>query len=203
MFESSLLKNIDTVFDEIISLKVKVENLNKNLNNYLNNQKELPINKEELLIQSFKLNSIDLTMVPDEFLENKEVIKIAIDNDIKNINYPSPEFIFNNSDIVSDILSKDGLKLEYMPNYIKENKNFCTIAINENYNSFKFSKCQEIINDKNLVNKIVDKDGLLLEFSSSELKKDFEIAITAITNNRQAEKFISKEIRENIISLFS
>ena len=70
MFESSLLKNIDLLFDEIVSLKVKLDN------------NQTSIDKEELIKKCLQLKSIDLSMIPEEFLENQEIIKIGLDNDI-------------------------------------------------------------------------------------------------------------------------
>jgi hypothetical protein len=70
MFESSLLKNIDLLFDEIVSLKVKFDN------------NQTSIDKEELIKKCLQLKSIDLSMVPEEFLENQEIIKIGLNNDI-------------------------------------------------------------------------------------------------------------------------
>lgn len=70
MFESSLLKNIDLLFDEIVSLKVKLDN------------NQTSIDKEELIKKCLQLKSIDLSMVPEEFLENQEIVKIGLDNDI-------------------------------------------------------------------------------------------------------------------------
>ena len=70
MFESSLLKNIDLLFDEIVSLKVKLDN------------NQTSIDKEELIKKCLQLKSIDLSMVPEEFLENQEIIKIGLNNDI-------------------------------------------------------------------------------------------------------------------------
>ena len=100
-------------------------------------------------------------------------------------------------------LKKNGLKLEDFPIFIQEDKELCILAIEQNYQAFKFVKNKEVLNDKCLVLDLVDKDGLLLEFASQDLKKDFDVVLTAVSNNHNAKEFISKDIKEKIISLFS
>ena len=80
--------------------------------------------------------------------------------------------------------------------YIKEKQinNIKEIA-NDGYN-LRFASIK-LRDNKDLVMKIVQKQGKVIEFASERLKNDFEISMLAVKNDGLALAFLSKEMQNN------
>lgn len=52
-------------------------------------------------------------------------------------------------------------------------------------------------NDREIVLKAIQKDGLLIRFASKKLKNDKEIVLEAVKQNGLALKFVSRKLRNN------
>lgn len=139
------------------------------------------------------------------FLSDIELLQIAIGDCPQVLRYLSKEILEQvlTESYVIEKLQLDGINLQYMPFEYKVEKKFCTMAIESNWKAYQFCLCQEIIEDRQLALNLVKKDGLILEFFCEEFKKDIEIIIAAITNNKEAKNFISESIKDRIVSAFA
>jgi hypothetical protein len=188
------LKNIEEIKSKVLTIE----------NDIKNKQIVKPrLDIDEIVLESLKRGFVTLDMVDEKYSKDKNFVKIAIEANSENINYIDDSIVEDFIKHFKNLLKEDGLKLKDCPFSIQNNKELCNLAINQNFEAFKFVKNEELLNNRNLALELVDKNGLLLEFVNENLKKDFEVVITAISNNNDVKEFISDEIKEKIISLFS
>ena len=190
---------IEQILKSLKEIKKKVEELEKELK--LNNNEE-----DNYVFESLKRGLITLDMVDKKYTKEEKYVNVAVEVNIDNLKYVDKSIIDKFKDkkeFFINLLKENGLNLENMPDFIKTDTEACILAIDNNVEAFKFIGCEELLNDKSFVLDIVDKNGLMLEFVKEDLKKDFEVVITSLSNNNDAKQFISPEIKEKILSLFS
>ena len=131
--------------------------------------------------------------------------KKALSMDVEVIKYMPVELKGTrlNVEDITRILEVNPLLLKYLPEDYKIQKRFCFMALEKNISALAYVENLEILDNKEIICKAVEKDGLLLEYASRRLKNDFEIIITAVVQNKEASKFVSKKIREKILMLFT
>jgi len=134
-----------------------------------------------------------------------EIIKLAIEKDIKNIKYIDNKFLLENLKInhITVLLNKYPLYLEYLPERFRAEEDYCRRAVLKDFKAIEFVLNKKVLEDKTLFLIMLDKDGMLLEYASESLRNDFEIVITAVTQNKEAKKFITKKLSDKIISMFN
>lgn len=192
----NVLNFIKNTLEQIDEIKLKLIEIQNNI------EKE-ETNKDIISYKCLEESDKTLDMFTDRYRKDKNFVKIALEKNSENIIFVDESILDSFGEFIKEILQKDGLKLEKFPDCIKENEEYCYLAIKQNYEALKFVKNKRVINDKPVILKLVENNGLLLEFVSDELKKDFEIIISAVSNNSDAKKFISPIVKEKIIGLFS
>lgn len=202
---TTILEFIEQTLKSVEEIKKKIVDLENDIKK--NEVSKPKIDVDEIVYEAIKRGFVTLDMVDEKYSKDKVIVKASLEANPENIFYVDDsivgDFAEYNSQHFKDLLKENGLKLGDLPTTIQTDKELCALAINQNFEAFKFVKNEELLNDRELVLELVEKNGLLLEFVSEELKKDFEVVITAVSNNNDAKNFISDEIKDKILSLFS
>jgi len=104
----------------------------------------------------------------DEFKNNFEFVKLAVQNNGYVLEYASDEFK-NNFEIVKLAVQKFAYALQYASNELKNNFEIVSIAVKTN--------------------------GYALQYASNKLKDNFEIVSIAVKNDKNALKYASRRIQ--------
>jgi len=98
---------------------------------------------------------------------------------------------------VKKTLEEDGLALESVPEYLKNDFGIVILAVLQNGLALEFAS-EELRDDDDLVKAAVEVDGLALEFASKRLKDEFDIVLSAVKNDGLALEFASPQLQDNI-----
>ncbi len=168
---------------------------------------------------SFTLSSLNI--LPLELLNNKEFFKQAIAINPKAILYGGQEII-NSRELAQDALTKDGLLLEHLPKFQDDDK-IVSLAVTSNVLSLEFAsdrlkRDERLVKfaiaispyaflsvnkffrlDRDLALSIVSRCGALFFKLSEELQNDREIYLTAIRQNPEILKPVTRRIYDREI----
>ena len=97
---------------------------------------------------------------------------------------------------VLEIVSKDGLLLQFQKIRYVKNKEIVLMAVKSNGLSLQYAN-DELKNNKEIVIEAVQNNGKALEFSSTELKNDKEIVELAIKQDYASFQFASEELKND------
>ncbi len=126
----------------------------------------------ETALEAIHTNSDNYQYLPDKFTSNEEIAKQLLIKDSKNIRLLSYSFR-NSIDFLISVL---------------DTKNFVP------YNYFLQDLGPDIQETKELIIKIVSKNGLTLEFANSDFKEDREVVIASICNDINALIYAKKKM---------
>jgi hypothetical protein len=156
-------------------------------------------------IYNFKLNhDIDypciryiLHNVSNNLLHNKDFIKSIIEKCQEAFEY-IPEDLKNDKDFIFELLDEGYTRiLDYIPEDLKNDKDFI-ITIIEKYDDFiLFKTSPEIKNDFDVVKCSVNKYGMSLEFASDNLKDNEIIVTMAIKKHIHAIIYASDRLKQD------
>lgn len=193
--------------DRIKAMRKTILDLSKDLD-FLEEMVNRGLVKDSYLLtleKDLKEELVEFKDLDIKFKNNPRIIEIALQKDLRNVKYIQSKLLLEKLRIneITVLLNRYPLYLEYLPLVFRKDQDYCKRAVLKDFRAIKFVLNKEVLEDKNLFLNILDKDGMLLEYASDALKNDFEIVITAVTQNKESKKFISKEINDKIISLFS
>ena len=184
------LLTVDTLKEEYRNNKeVALAAIESDVINYKYLSEELR-NDVDITLKSVKISGVMLEFASDNLKSNIGICNTALEQEPYAIQFVAEDVLYKFVESVKSVLSTDGLQLKNMSPSVQKNKSHCAVAVNQNIEAIKFVLCEEIINDKELFLEIVDKNGLLLEFASDNLKEDFEVIFTALSNNKESKEFV-------------
>jgi len=162
-------------------------------------------NDEEIVELAVSCDGELISYAQERFLKIPEIVKIAINNTPKAIRYVEEELFESlfEEEYIKSKLQQEGLNLQFFPEKYKYDKKFCDLAIASNWKAYKFCLCKDILEDRQLALKIVSNDGLMLEYLDDKFKSDFEIIITAVSNNKESKQYICNTVKERITKVFN
>ena len=157
----------------------------------------------------------------NEIRNNKRMVELAVNSSSGAFKYASKQ-LRGDIEIVKKAISKDGFNLEFVSEELRNDLEIVKIAINHNKSAngwgskscggaFKFAS-QSILSDKKLALTALQNEGSfgidgfggdhlsekpLYSFLPDSLKKDIEIATTAININSKCIPFLIESVLEN------
>lgn len=136
--------------------------------------------------------------LPQEYRDNLEIAKVAIMNDENNIQYVSPR-LQDNKELVLLALRYNGECLMFASPRLQKDPMVVMAALNSsNKNNFSLKNIfPEIRNNKAVVLKALEVDGLNLQYASDELRDDYAVVMEAVRNNGLALQYASKRLKNN------
>lgn len=123
------------------------------------------------------LDGLLLNNVADKFKNNKELVLIAIRNNVDALQYASDE-LKNNKEIAINAINIYYLSLKYLSNNIKDNKKLVLHSINIDGRALYYAS-DRLKNDKQVVLSAVKKYPDTIECASDRLKADKDIILSA------------------------
>jgi hypothetical protein len=100
------------------------------------------------------------------------------------------ENIHNQIKFIIAALKNDANLLQYLPIPLKENKDICNVAVQQNGLSLQYA-FTELKNDIDIVKAAVKQNGLSLQYASTELKDNYDIVLAAIMQNGLSLQYAS------------
>ena len=107
-----------------------------------------------------------------------------------------PIQVYNNKNIVLNIVKNNGLSLEFASDELKNDRDIVYEAVANNGISLEFAS-EELKQDYLVVEYAIMQNGLALQYVSEELKNDPEIILTAIEQNGLALQYVSEELKND------
>ena len=105
--------------------------------------------------------------------------------------------ILSNFDKVKQLVSYDGLNLDFVADKYKDNNAIVAAAIKSNANALRFAS-ERLRCDQHIVRMAVSRDGTTIRFAGNDLiDMDLGIQFAAIKNNPTAIKFLSNKCRDS------
>ncbi|WBP84242.1 DUF4116 domain-containing protein [Mycoplasmopsis edwardii] len=178
--------------------------INENSNAFIHVGKVLGswlMRHKKFVLNALKKDGTLFRYIDEELKKDEEIILEAIKND------PTNRILYSLFTNVGEYLGYS-VPNNQNPYYNKYSENKAwALAAAENYlydpitetrkknffDIFSFFK-----NDKEVILKILDKDGLALEFASDELKDDREVVLKAVKQDGLALKFASERLKNNL-----
>jgi hypothetical protein len=106
------------------------------------------------------------------------------------------ENIHNQIKFIIAALKNDANLLQYLPIPLKENKDICNVAVQQNGLSLQYA-FTELKNDIDIVKAAVKQNGLSLQYASTELKDNYDIVLAAIMQNGLSLQYASTRLKDN------
>ena len=106
-------------------------------------------------------------------------------------------YIINNKrkkDKVIEIVKKNGLKLRYIPDFYKLDKEIVLLAIKQNPRAIIYSN-KSIRDNSDIIFTLIKQNGLLIKYLSYNSKSNKQVVITALLNNRDSITFVSNNLK--------
>eukprot|EP00933_Yihiella_yeosuensis_P071773 TRINITY_DN80004_c0_g1_i1.p1 TRINITY_DN80004_c0_g1~~TRINITY_DN80004_c0_g1_i1.p1 ORF type:complete len:884 (+),score=185.80 TRINITY_DN80004_c0_g1_i1:95-2746(+) len=159
----------------------------------------------DIVLAAVKTDGMALKYASDVFLEDYEIVREAISNDIEvmdNVNKYYSQKWWNTPEYVKLALQKDVANFEKCGESIRENKEVVLALVTQRgmslANASRALKC-----DKHVVLAAVTQDGLALEYASASLKADYDIVTAAITQNGAALDLAAEALQadEHLVDL--
>ena len=97
-------------------------------------------------------------------------------------------------DKVIEIVKKNGLKLRYIPDIYKLDKEVVLFAINQNPKSIIYSN-KSIRNNSDIIFTLIKQNALLIKYLSNNSKSNKQVVITALLNNRDSITFVCNNLK--------
>ncbi|VEU75347.1 Uncharacterised protein [Mycoplasmopsis maculosa] len=157
---------------------------------------------KKFVLEVIKKDGSLFKYIDEELKKDEEIILEAIKND------PTNKVLYSLFTNLGDYLGYS-VPNNQNPYYNKysENKTWALAAaenylyeepITQTYKKNFFDIFSFFENDKEVILKILDKDGLALKFASNELKDDREVVLKAIKQNGLSLKFASERLKNNL-----
>jgi hypothetical protein len=176
--------------------------VNKNLYTDRNIVLSICHTKDDMIV---KCNVAVLEFCVEDLRNDKEIVLAAIRVNPYNIEFASKRLQDDDSIFVEIIEDKNNLLqyqydciLKYMSSRLRNDKKLIEAVLNLDYQKDIVSHLsKEFQDDKELILKAVTKHINALEFASSRLKNDREVATLAVKSYGSAFKYVSREFKED------
>lgn len=209
---------------EIAKILSKFENGNLN---FLDDVKEEYRYNPQIVLKALEINGNNLSYVSNQQKADKELVKVAVKHTPSAFQFADIS-LKSDFDFLSEIIKTDANAVEFFDDEFKKNKEFALEAVknkassiryfdeklrnddeiitkaiqeglvNDNYPTFLEYLPKKYQDNKNIVTKILELNGLELEFASNNLKDDLDCVITAVRRNEYAIKHSSDKFKSNL-----
>lgn len=198
LISKGLLKISDIKFELQEDKGIVLASLRADINNFklLTNEQR---DEEDVVGTAVSICGLQLEYVSDRLRSNPEIIQKALKS-----NPDSSKFIIGKaltkSEII-DLVKKDGMELKNLSYFMRNDKVVCLEAINQNPLSFEHVINKEIKYDRELIIALLNKEPLIYQFIQEHFKYDIEMAVTALSRNKEVVKYVPQIIWEKLTTL--
>lgn len=137
----------------------------------------------------------DFSQATAKQLKNRAYVLNYIDYNAKNLSYVPDEFK-NDKEIVSKAVSAHGSSLQYASDELKDDKDVVSIAVEDFGISLKYAS-ERLRDDKDVVLIAVKAKELVLVYASDRLKGDQEVGLAAVNKFGGSLAIVSTELRKD------
>jgi hypothetical protein len=212
-FLSDNLKNdkdiIRIVITKYNNKKYSYYDIFKNISYELKNDKDFMLELIKLDIHIINYASYKIKNDPDIILNimtnDKNIFKL--NNDI-NIKFPYIKYILHNvsnnllhnKDFIKSIIEKCQEAFEYIPEDLKNDKDFIFELLDEGYTTILDYISEDLKNDKDFIITIIEKyDDFILFKTSPEIKNNFDVVKCSVNKYGMSLEFASDNLKDNEI----
>jgi hypothetical protein len=212
-FLSDNLKNdkdiIRIVITKYNNKKYSYYDIFRNISYELKNDKDfmLELIKLDIHIIDYVSNKIknDPDIILNIMTNNENIFKLNYDINIK---FPCIRYILHNvsnnllhnKDFIKSIIKKCQEAFEYIPEDLKNDKDFISELLDEGYTRILDYISEDLKNDKDFIITIIEKyDDFILFKTSPEIKNNFDVVKCSVNKYGMSLEFASDNLKDNEI----
>jgi hypothetical protein len=198
LISKGLLKINDIKFDFQEDKGIVLASLRADINNFklLTNEQR---DNEDVVETAVEICGLQLEYASDRLRSNPEIIQKAMKSNPRAVEFVISKPI-SKSDTI-EMLQKDGMELKNLSYFMRNDKVICLEALNQNPLAFEYVINKEIKYDRELIIALLNKEPLIYQFMQEHFKYDIEMAVTALSRNKEVKKYIPIIIWEKLTTL--
>ncbi|KAG2382064.1 hypothetical protein C9374_005856 [Naegleria lovaniensis] len=154
---------------------------------------------KEFVLEVVRQNGMALLWA-SKFHHDREVVLTAVQQNGTALQFVKYASLRNSNwyrTVALEAIKQDKKALQYVSHKLLKNHDFMLQALKLIFPEEFETSCSFDYSSKEIMMKIIQEFGLLLEFVSSELKSDREIVLSAVRNHGRSLKYASDDLRND------